>query len=172
MAAVASNRADSATILLALLVTGWCMAMASAVPVANGRRLQQLAASSDLLRRPLLTPTRIYTSYEPESQRLVQVLRNHVVVTKMQVSLIEDPRFVNGCPTMKRFIVSGAISDLRSQLKSTTAGRLPISMQPIALMINLLDLEGLVVPCPGLRAILGNGQGILTTLRELLAAIQ
>ncbi|CAL4917893.1 unnamed protein product [Urochloa decumbens] len=42
MSALASNRAVSATVLLTLLVTGWCVAMASAVPVANGRRLQQL----------------------------------------------------------------------------------------------------------------------------------
>ncbi|CAN6310204.1 unnamed protein product [Urochloa humidicola] len=215
MAAVASNREVSATIILALLVTGWCMAMASAAPVANGRRLQKSAASGDL-RRPLLTPTARLERFidemllllesepagdvlrqlqeastrflqalrgqpasvwnRPESQRLVQLLRNHVV-TKLQVvsTQIVEPRAVTGCAIMVRVNVSGAISDLRSQLKPTT-NELPISMQPIALMIDLLDLEEAVMhvpPCaPGLRAILGNGQGILTTLRELLANMQ
>ncbi|CAL4934718.1 unnamed protein product [Urochloa decumbens] len=43
MSALASNRTVSATVLLSLIVvTGGCLAMASAVPVANGRRLQQL----------------------------------------------------------------------------------------------------------------------------------
>lgn len=49
MAAVVSNRlAVSATLLLALIVTGGCLAMASPVPVANGRRLQQLDTSGGL----------------------------------------------------------------------------------------------------------------------------
>lgn len=44
--AVAPKRAVSATVLLMLVLTGGCLAMASAVPVANGRRLQQFAAIS------------------------------------------------------------------------------------------------------------------------------
>ncbi|RLN40821.1 hypothetical protein C2845_PM01G35250 [Panicum miliaceum] len=44
MASVASSRTVSATVLLALTVTGWCLA--SAVPVAaNARRLQQITVT-------------------------------------------------------------------------------------------------------------------------------
>ncbi|KAG2547498.1 hypothetical protein PVAP13_9KG106380 [Panicum virgatum] len=44
MASVASSRTISATVFLALIVTGWCLA--SAVPVAaNARRLQQISVS-------------------------------------------------------------------------------------------------------------------------------
>ena len=44
MASVASSRTISATVFLALIVTGWCLA--SAVPVAaNARRLQQLSGT-------------------------------------------------------------------------------------------------------------------------------
>ncbi|CAN6287542.1 unnamed protein product [Urochloa humidicola] len=53
MASVASNRA----VLLSLLFTGWCVAMASAVPSANGRRLQQLVVTSGGLTSQLLALT-------------------------------------------------------------------------------------------------------------------
>ena len=43
-----SSRTASATILLALIVTGWCL-VSAAVPVSNARRLQQMLSPVTLL---------------------------------------------------------------------------------------------------------------------------
>ncbi|CAN6298573.1 unnamed protein product [Urochloa humidicola] len=230
MVSVASNRAVSATVLLALLVTGWCAAMASAVPVANGRRLQQLSVTltiggletqmqaltsglqklSDQLQSELQTISvpadllaqlqQVATSLavaQGELQNVVQGLLSlpasvleqpdnlliaHNLLTLLATKLQEiSTQFqnpqpdVDGCFKTQQVNVLGAITDLTSQLKSTTAG-LPISLQPLVLIVDLQNLGnsvGLVNPCsPGLEALPSNGQGLLAALGELVAAIQ
>jgi hypothetical protein len=72
--AVAPKRAVSATVLLMLVLTGGCLAMASAVPVANGRRLQQFAAisGSQLTSRQLQALTSGLEDLKDQLQVLLQ----------------------------------------------------------------------------------------------------
>ncbi|TKV92547.1 hypothetical protein SEVIR_9G168450v4 [Setaria viridis] len=222
MAAVASNRLAVSATLLALIVTGGCLAMASAVPVANGRRLQQLATSGGLTSQQLHALTsglqklsdqlqsqfqtvpfaiellaqlqRVATSFARAQSQLqtdVQGLLNlQLLGQQSAVTVVEDllnqlatklaalskqfqnPQPVGGCFGGLQASLKAAISDLTSQLKSTTAG-LPV--QPVALIAALGNLEnavGLVNPCaPGLEKLLSKGQGVLATVGELVAAL-
>ncbi|CAN6292715.1 unnamed protein product [Urochloa humidicola] len=233
MASVAaSNRAVSATVLLALLVSGWCVAMASAVPAANGRRLQQLSVTvtltiggletqlqalaaglqklsdqlqselqiisvpADLLAQLQQVAT-CFATAQGELQNVVQSLLSlptslldqadnlliaHnlliLLATKLQeISLqFQNPQpDADGCFKTQQAIVVGSITELVSEMKSNTAG-LPISLQPLVLIVDLQNLEtavGQVNPCAaGLGALPSNAENLVASFGAVVAAIQ
>ncbi|RCV41883.1 hypothetical protein SETIT_9G170200v2 [Setaria italica] len=218
MAAVASNRlAVSATLLLALIVTGGCLAMASAVPVANGRRLQQLGTSGGLtskqqaltsgLRKlsdqlqslfqtvPLPSDLQaqlqqVLTSFdlvrsELQALRKVLVDMNSALVsapaplkdmTQGQVKQLttnlgailtqfRNPQPVGGC-------FGGLQSNLKAAIRAVTSLLMSTTPALIAALMNLENAVGLVNPCvPGLEKLLSNGQDVLATVGEIVAAL-
>ena len=71
MASVASSRTVSATVFLALIVTGWCLASAVPVAAANARRLQQLSGTGGGLASQLQALTSSFQKIAYELQTLL-----------------------------------------------------------------------------------------------------
>ena len=68
---VASSRTVSATVFLALIVTGWCLASAVPVAAANARRLQQLSGTGGGLASQLQALTSSFQKIAYELQTLL-----------------------------------------------------------------------------------------------------
>ncbi|TKV92548.1 hypothetical protein SEVIR_9G168500v4 [Setaria viridis] len=183
---VASSRTTaSTTVLLALVVTGWCMAMAAAVPVADARRLQDIPVSTEE------GGDRRLQSQLSSLVAIVESVLRKYGVTKTVADLldldIQQPRAVpgdlqitgQGQPRTRRDLQSPlnqVVSELETVAKSIAGS--PLEELPIDVVCRIIGLTNQMQSVVGALQDLPviDGQGQLRTrvpaLRSLLNDVQ
>ncbi|CAL4943192.1 unnamed protein product [Urochloa decumbens] len=186
MEAVASNRTTvSATVLLTVIFTGWCLA--SAVPVASARLLQQVQivpgnAADDRVRNQVQEITVTLGNLLGQLQGLLQALPKNVQdelrvvagsLSQARGQLQTAVAGLQGLPNQVQAQLQGLrdlqnpLNQMVSQLQSVAAGRLqnvPATVQAqlqslmVALQNLLDDLQGLLGVPGGLQNLPSNGQ--------------